>query len=118
MESLDRYPRDLAGLALLLLRVAVALLLLVNVQGESWFKHSGAAIIFAVAIGIGFCAGIFTPLLSGAAFVGWAAYLFWIPGPPSLLRVVTLMLCLSTAILGAGAYSVDGVLFGRRRVIL
>jgi hypothetical protein len=31
---------------------------------------------------------------------------------------VTLALCVSTAILGSGAYSMDGVLFGRRRVIL
>ncbi len=118
MESLYRYPRNLAGVALLFLRAAVGLLLLANVHGETLLTSPNIVTIIAAALCLGLCVGILTPLLSCCALLGGIGYLVWLPAGPFLMGIVTLMLCVSTTILGAGAYSLDGVLFGPRRVIL
>ncbi len=118
MDSLHRYPRNLAGLALLFLRASVGLLLLANVHGETLLTNPNMATSVAAALCLGLCVGIFTPLLSGLAFLGGIGYFVWLPAGPFLIGIVTLLLSLSTAILGAGAYSIDGILFGPRRVIL
>jgi hypothetical protein len=118
MESWYGYPRNLSGLALLFLRVSVGLLLLANVHGEALFTDTDVVKGLAAVLCAGLCVGILTPLLGGIAFIGGMIYLFWLPAGPSLLTIVTLMLCVSLTIMGAGAYSIDGILFGRRRVIL
>jgi hypothetical protein len=118
MDSLHRYPRNLAGLALLLLRASVGLLLLANVHGETLLTNPDIVAIVAATLCFGLCLGIFTPLLSSLAFLGGIGYIIWLPAGPLLIGLVTLLLCVSTAILGAGAYSIDGILFGPRRVIL
>jgi hypothetical protein len=118
MESMSRYPRNLAGAALLFLRASLGLLVLANVHAEAPLKSPGILTILAATLCVGLWIGIFTPFLSGVAFVGLIAYLIWFPATPSLVRIVALMLCVSTAIMGPGAYSIDGILFGGRRVIL
>ena len=118
MENLSPYPRNLGGLALLLLRTSLGLLLVANARSAALLVEPGV-IAFAVgALCIGLFVGIFTPLLSAIAFFGGVGSLVWMPVCPCMVRIVMLALCVSTAILGSGAYSVDGVLFGRRRVIL
>jgi nitrate reductase NapE component len=118
MENLSPYPRNLGGLALLLLRTSLGLLLLANAQSAALLAKPGVITFLISGLCIGLFVGIFTPLLSSIAFLGGIGYLVWMPACPCMVRIVTLALCVSTAILGSGAYSMDGVLFGRRRVIL
>lgn len=117
METLYRYPRGLVGLALLLLRIAAGILLLANGCSDI-FRNPSAVLFIRLFVGLGLCFGLFTSFLGtiAAGFSLWA--LFWGDTNLPLVQVATLILSLAIIILGGGAYSVDALLFGRRRVVL
>jgi hypothetical protein len=118
MESLYQYPRNLKGIALLLLRLSVATLLLLDAYANGLFLVPSALGILLSLIGVGLSIGILTPLCGIAGSIEEITLL--LSGRISMpgYCVVSLVLCLVVAIIGAGAYSLDGVLFGRRRVVL
>jgi hypothetical protein len=109
------FPGGLAGAALLLLRVSVALLL-VTIPAESSSKSLSALFCYLVAItiGLGFCARI-----AAAVAVAICAILLWPPGPdyvaPFFIHILD---AVALALIGPGAFSIDARLFGRRTVHL
>lgn len=118
MESFHEYPRSLGGVALLLLRVSVGILLF-------WCVHAGRPnvtpsllTIAALVICVGLILGILTSFLGAVALIGGVILLCMAPTYLSLVSVATLLLSGAIALLGAGAYSLDGILFGRRRIIV
>lgn len=91
---------------------------MINAHGGALFsKPSFVVLIFSV-LSIGIAVGIVTPIIGVAGALSRAALLISIPTERSALCAITLILCVVVSILGAGAYSFDGVLFGRRRIIL
>ncbi len=118
MERMHQYPRNFGGVALLLLRVCVGLLLVLCINTGHPSQVPSFLPDVALAICIGLSIGILTEVLSGIALIGGVILLCTIPIYWSLLTIVTLLLCVVTSLLGAGAYSLDGVFFGRRRIIL
>jgi len=84
-----------------------------------WF--AGAVLLLG---GAGLVAGFLTPfasLLVGLSVLGIA--LSWLPAPPVAalglsLTAMMLVLALGIALLGPGAFSVDGHLFGRREIVI
>jgi hypothetical protein len=118
MESWHQYARGLKGIALLLLRGSVAALVLMEAQKQGLFTEPSAGAILLGAIGVGLGLGILTALCSITSVVGGLILLVSHHVTLSGLFIVTLILCSVIAILGPGAYSVDSVLFGRRRVVL
>jgi hypothetical protein len=118
MGSLHQYPRNFGGVALLLLRSSVGLLLLCSVHAGRPNAASSLLMIVATVMCIGLGVGILTQVLSATALMCGLVLLCTVPTYLSMVSVVTLLLCTATAILGAGAYSLDGVLFGRRRIII
>ncbi len=118
MERFYQYPRNLVGVALLLLRLSVGLLLVFCVHTGRTNDATSLLTVFTAAICVGLCVGIMTEALSGIALISGLILLCTVPNYWSLVTVVTLLLCATTTLLGAGAYSLDGVLFGRRRIIL
>jgi hypothetical protein len=61
--------------------------------------------------------GLFTVISSGIAAL-LTVILFWfLRDSPILVVATSAALCVSLSMLGAGAYSLDALLFGRRRVI-
>ena len=115
--SLYQYPRSRLGMGLLLLRASLGLLLVSNHWTFSLATSSALSItLLALAFGIWF--GLFTPLLSLTAFLMELGVALTACRTPPVISVAILGLCLATAMLGAGGYSVDGLLFGKRRVLL
>ncbi len=98
--------------------MSAGVLLLTNGWSDSAFKSPGLVLIMSGVLCLGLCAGIFTPHFSVAAALTGVCFLIFGLETPSVGTVLVPVLGVATAILGAGGYSVDGLLFGRRRVIL
>jgi hypothetical protein len=112
---LGTFPNRSAGLALLILRLAVAAALMTGAglcPGPETEVLLGLSRVAAVLIMVGW----YTPLAAvSAALVSLCT--FWVCREPG---VSTLMIAILIAIglLGAGAYSVDARLYGRRRLVV
>jgi uncharacterized membrane protein YphA (DoxX/SURF4 family) len=124
------FPGGRPGVGLLLLRVAIGLAAAAG--GVFYFSgpsgsSSEKSILGVVLIiaGVLHAAGFLTPLaglLIGICFLGIA--LSWFPAPAWFLHDAKLMafgMIISTvalALLGPGAFSLDGRLFGRREIVI
>ncbi len=74
--------------------------------------------LVAGIIGIGLCLGILTGLCAIAAIAGGVSLLVTGHIAGSYSGIVTLCLCSVVSMLGPGAYSLDCILFGRRKIVL
>jgi hypothetical protein len=113
------FPPGLPGLALLLLRMSVAIALLLDNYAHRDVLHGwahAAAILISLVISVGYL----TPVVAGAAlalhaFV-WLASGFSVDG--AAVAVILSLDAVALALLGPGAYSLDSRRFGRRLVVL
>jgi uncharacterized membrane protein YphA (DoxX/SURF4 family) len=110
------FPTGLPGLALLLLRVSVAIGLL----SESYLHRKdlpgwaqGAAVLVSLALSLGYL----TPIV---AVVGLLVHtVIWFElGTGAAIATILCLDAIALALLGPGAYSVDSYFFGRRVVVL
>lgn len=111
------FPVGLPGLALLLVRVSVALALLLTDYAH---RHAltGWVHATAVLIAVTLLAGYLTPIAAASALV-FHGLLWFGPGVDSAVVTVIFALdAIALALLGPGAYSIDSYRFGRRRVVL
>jgi putative oxidoreductase len=111
------FPRGLPGLALLLLRVSAALALLV----DCYFNRSeisGWIQLGAILLALTICIGFLTPIAASLALVFHVLIWFVIVGIGPMALIVVALDALALALLGPGAYSLDGYRFGRRVVVL
>lgn len=110
------FPDGLPGLALLLLRLSTAITAVVGVSGT---LQAGPKWYFwgLIPLGAALCAGFLTPVSSLLAVGVQLLRLMASTANPVWLSV-TIMNTLTLAILGPGAYSLDALRFGRRRVTL
>jgi putative oxidoreductase len=111
------FPRGWPGAALLLLRASIICALLVQnydhrQQLEPWLEALGILVALALL------AGYQTPLAAAVGILFHA--LVWVRfGMGSGVQVMVFCLdALALALLGPGAYSIDGYRFGRRVVVL
>jgi hypothetical protein len=123
------FPGGSAGLALLLLRVVFGSLLLV--QGGFYLRELDSSPetlllgLAAVAVGGMLIVGFLIPVMSalvalGGTGVGFSLLANSTPplfheGLPAMLAGTVL---LAIALLGPGAFSVDALVFGRRKIII
>lgn len=124
------FPSGRPGIGLLLLRAALgAIAVLLGALYLSGVSHHSVLVWSISAIlllsGAGLIVGFMTPLASLlVALCVFAILLSWIPAPPiaslSVLFVALLMVvtAVGLALLGPGAFSVDGRLFGRREIVI
>ena len=117
---LGTFPNRSAGLALLILRLAVAAALMSGARlcfGPETEVLLALSRIAAVLIIVGW----YMPLAAASA-VTVSLCSFWVCGGfgPDAWRVHALMIAILVAIglLGAGAYSVDARLYGRRWLVV
>jgi uncharacterized membrane protein YphA (DoxX/SURF4 family) len=124
------FPGGRPGVGLLLLRAAAGLS--AAATGVFYFLSSSSSLaakwplgLVLLLSGAASAAGFLTPVaatLIGACFLGIA--LAWIAPPFPVLHDVRLMACgmivaaVALALLGPGAFSVDGRLFGRREIVI
>lgn len=124
------FPSGRPGIGLLLLRLVLgglaATLGVLELAGA--VEHSILVSVVAailVVSGAGLIVGFMTPLASalvGLCILGMA--LSWIPTPPlasmgvTLVALLMVVTAIGLALLGPGAFSVDGQLFGRREIVI
>jgi hypothetical protein len=109
------FPNRGAGVALLILRLAVAAALVSGVRfcpGQATEVLVALSRIAAVLIVVGW----YTPLAAGSAVVISLCTL-WVCREPGMNVLMTATL-VAIGLLGAGAYSVDARLYGRRRLVV
>lgn len=104
------FPAGPAGVGLALLRVACAMQLAVAVSGQSpaWLTVIGAIAAATLVLGV---------LTQGVALAGVVVLLFDVVCCDRAFGIATAAQgidLLALALLGAGAYSIDARLFGRR----
>jgi uncharacterized membrane protein YphA (DoxX/SURF4 family) len=124
------FPDGRPGIGLLILRAAVGAI--ATVQGTLYLSGSVDRAPLTIAIGLVLVAsgaslviGLLTPvasLLVGLCTLGIA--LSWIPASaialisPRLMAFGVIITAVAIALLGPGAFSVDGYLFGRREIVI
>jgi hypothetical protein len=110
------FPHGLPGLALLLLRAAVAIALLIESSGyEQWLP--GAMQAAAILLSLVLLVGYWTPIM---AVIALALHgLVWLATgiDSAALAIVFCLDASALALLGPGAYSLDSYRFGRRLLV-
>ncbi|HSI49480.1 MAG TPA: hypothetical protein VLA61_14495 [Ideonella sp.] len=115
------FPAGLPGLALLIMRVALSVLLLACVLRQPGWLGSGAASLAPWGVAIALWAGLFTPAISALCILCVLPMLLNQAGEWDAVGAVsacTILEAAALSLLGPGAYSLDAKLFGRRRIIL
>ena len=121
------FPDGWPGLGLLLIRIAVGGT--AAVQGGVHLANVSSATPVTALVGVltilgggAVLAGLLTP--GSAIAMSFGVMLFWIPSPVEGLflgRIAAVLIvtdAIALAFLGPGAYSIDGVLFGRREILI
>ena len=117
---LGTFPNRSAGLALLILRLAVAAALISSARlcpGPETDVLLALSRIAAVLIVVGW----YTPL-AAASGVAISLFTFWVCREPGVdafgINALMIAILVAIGLLGAGAYSVDARLYGRRRLVV
>ena len=112
------FPSGRPGVALLIMRVALAVMILNGFIGRLEGLSSWWILAAPAALGIAICLGLLTPLVAVLTIVfevtTWAAT----GGPIGTVHVCAVLNAVGLSLLGPGAYSLDARLFGRRQLIL
>ena len=109
------FPNRGAGLALLILRLAVAAAL---VSGARFCPGPTTEVLLALSriAAVLIVAGWYTPLAAVSAVVISLCTL-WVCREPGI-NALMIAILVAIGLLGAGAYSVDARLYGRRRLVV
>ena len=111
------FPRGVLGLGLLTLRVTVAIAVIIlgsrQLASGPFSVISLAAIVLAMLVTV----GLFTS--GSSAILGFLMlFLCFLSHTGFLIMTILAALCASLSMTGAGAYSIDGLLHGKQRIIL
>ena len=108
------FPRGWPGIGLLLLRLSVAAACL---QAYARYDtHASWALLAIIPTSACLCAGALTPLAAALALaIQLTAAAMRVNGTD--LVVITIIDATALAVLGPGAYSLDGLRFGRRVIL-
>ena len=112
------FPAGRPGIALLLMRLSLSLVLTqsvvvrMSVLAPSWTQLLPYSLAAAVTLGIA------TPLVSGLSVVIQIVTCVLINRPYEWIQACTILNAIALVLLGPGAYSLDSRLFGRRRIDL
>lgn len=112
------FPTAAPGVALLLLRVALSLLLLDGVLHPLSALESVWAVAAPWVVALALLLGFMTPIVSVASIVLDVGAGLVSGQPFNAVQLCTVIEAVALALLGPGGYSVDARLFGRRRILL
>jgi hypothetical protein len=109
------FPNGLAGLALLVLRISLLFGIFFTTK-IVWTFHP-LLMWLSVIVGILLCAGIATPICATLCFI--AAIVAVVKSDAVTVVCSTFSACVAAAVvlLGPGAFSIDALLFGRKRML-
>ncbi|HJY92881.1 MAG TPA: hypothetical protein VJ255_21525 [Candidatus Acidoferrum sp.] len=112
------FPAGAAGFGLMILRLCAAAMLVRNAvwiatAALPWWE-TVCLLLVAVALSI----GVFTPAACIASVFAQIVFLIWLARGDPFALVSSVGVTLALLLLGPGAFSVDGRMFGRRRIHL
>jgi hypothetical protein len=111
------FPTGAAGVALVLLRISVAAMLATNViPSENPTVHTWEFIGLCLLV-VALCLGIFTPVVSVLSCCVEITALSDLRELGITHLIASILITMSLAMLGPGAYSIDARMFGRRLVV-
>jgi len=109
------FPDGQPGVALLLLRVSVSAILLLR-GAEFW--PVGPSHFVSISIALLLLLGLFTPYVGVFGAIAGFACNIVMAGSSQTDGWFTVAILLAVGLLGAGAYSADARLYGRRKLVL
>jgi uncharacterized membrane protein YphA (DoxX/SURF4 family) len=112
------FPNGRPGAGLLLLRFAVGASLIVEKVPLIWVIPQSFGIevrIVMVCVGISLLCGLWTPVV-GALAAAIELLIAFSPAGGDATHLLLAILSFSLALLGPGAWSIDGHIFGRKRI--
>ena len=109
------FPSGVPGAALILLRLCAATGLVCQILLRHTAPIPSPLYILAGLLALALTAGAMLPVASAATAVMEILIGGW---PPPISVIISVVHALALACLGAGAYSVDAIQYGRRVVIL
>jgi uncharacterized membrane protein YphA (DoxX/SURF4 family) len=112
------FPRGRAGCGLLLLRVTLAALVMMITCHELFSSHAGLLSFVTAALALFIAIGLFTPVSSSMVGVLMVILHFLFHDVTALTLGTIVSLLISLSLTGAGAYSLDAIMFGRRRITI
>ena len=111
------FPTGRPGIALLLVRIALGIMLMDGVtpglvqMGSFWLLVAPAVLAFAA------CLGVLTPVVAVLCIGLEVSTLIAASGNLEAVHVCAMLDSVAIGLLGPGAYSVDARLFGRRQIV-
>jgi putative oxidoreductase len=112
------FPTGRPGAGLLLLRFAVGASLILEKIPVIWIIPQSLDFemrIVLVCIGIFLLCGLWTPVMGSVAAV-MELLITFSPAVGSVTHILLVVLSISLALLGPGAFSIDAHIFGRKRI--
>jgi uncharacterized membrane protein YphA (DoxX/SURF4 family) len=112
------FPNGRPGAGLLLLRFAVGASLIVEKVPLIWVIPQSFGLevrIVMVCVGISLLCGLWTPVM-GALAAAIELLIAFSPVGGDATHILLAILSFSLALLGPGAWSIDGHIFGRKRI--
>ena len=111
------FPNGSPGVALLLLRIALSILLLDGVLGPLSKLDSNWVLLAPWAVAVCLWLGLVTPIFAVLS-IAIEASTWWATGVSlGAIHFCAVIDAMSLALLGPGGYSLDAKLFGRRRIV-
>lgn len=112
------FPNGRPGAGLLLLRLAVGASLILERVPLDWVIPRSLGLEARIAmtcIAVSLLCGLWTPVV-GTLAAAVELLLAFSPGGGSATHILLAILSISLALLGPGAWSIDGHVFGRKRI--
>jgi putative oxidoreductase len=112
------FPTGRPGAGLLLLRLAVGASLLLEKIPVIWIIPQSLGFevrIVLVCVGVLLLCGLWTPVMGSVAAV-LEVLITFSPAAGSVNHILLVVLSVSLALLGPGAFSIDAHIFGRKRI--
>lgn len=112
------FPNGRPGAGLLLLRFAVGASLIVEKVPLIWVIPQSFGLevrVVMVCVGIALLCGLWTPVM-GALAAAIELLIAFSPAGGDATHILLAILSFSLALLGPGAWSIDGHIFGRKRI--
>lgn len=111
------FPGGRPGIALLLVRVALGLLLMDGVGGRLVHQGSPWLLLAPGAVALALVAGLVLPIAVALCILLEGVIVATSPDAIRAVHVCAIIDSIAVGLLGPGAYSLDAKLFGRKRIV-